>query len=1025
MSDVFISYSRKDKPFVQVLHQALAASYYEAWIDWEDIPLTADWWAEIEAGIEAADTFLFVISPDSIVSQICGQEIDHAVSHQKRLVPIVRRDGFDAAILHPALGKHNWLFFRETDDFDVAFAALVMALNTDLAYVKAHTRLLVKALDWERKQRRDDLLLRGEDLSEAERWLDQSLQTGHDPPPTEQHNIYIHKSREVETANQRLTAAGEKAKRMVRLGSGVLAGTLALASVIGVLTVQAFRGLREAKIATRIQQDSTYALEKFASTPLDALLIAMEQGRELEDLVGNRPLEEYPTTQPLVTLRTILDNIQEKNQIKAHDSSIWAMDVNPVHELVATADEFGHVRVWDFAGKLQFETTLEIPRYVQPFFSRDGHYLLVGGGKNQLKLWDVNTWQTIMKTGIPPDQVSQVAILPSGSWVSASTEGALTFWDQVGEPRNTVQITPYLPKNSTGLGIRYDWNAIENAIEIIYVLKNSPAQEQGLKSGDFILKINNIPISVENRTQSITLLSAETIALQVARQNTKFDITLQPNTFLTEQPISILSLQVSPKETWVAVGCRDGKVHFWPLTRDSTPPDISAHPTAVYDLAVSPDSTLIATVGDEAAVKLWNLTTGELVATLEGDGFGLSVAFSPDGRYITASSSDGISRLWSLDGQLLGTFQGHSNSVTQIAFGHHHDLILTAGRDGTLRFWPLTWMQDSSLEMSDFYDAELSPDGQYLATGDWDDNSAILWSLTGERLAQMDHQDSEARVMGIAFSPDGQILASTTARGRVHLWNLDGEEILNFMGSGSIVEVVFSPDGQTLLTTSVDSVVGAPTVGLWNLQGQLLTELKGHQDAIWSGRFSPDGQHILTGSNDGTARLWTINGELIKILRGSANPVMAVAFSQNGQTLATAEADGLVRLWNLEGEELYQLRGHQKGVRSISFHPNGEYLVTASLDKTARIWNLEGQQIAEFRDVKGGGGFAQFSPDGQQVILIGQHNQVHIVPFSPASLDELLQRGCDWLADYLTHSPSATEAQRALCPGIGVEGTEQ
>jgi hypothetical protein len=125
MTDVFISYSRKDKEFVQVLHQALARSQYDAWIDWEYIPLTADWWEEIKAGIEAANTFMFVISPDSIRSKVCGQEVDYAVANHKRLMPIVWRDGFEDAEVWPALGKHNWLFFRECDDFDQAFQSLV------------------------------------------------------------------------------------------------------------------------------------------------------------------------------------------------------------------------------------------------------------------------------------------------------------------------------------------------------------------------------------------------------------------------------------------------------------------------------------------------------------------------------------------------------------------------------------------------------------------------------------------------------------------------------------------------------------------------------------------------------------------------------------------------------------------------------------------------------------------------------------------------------------------------------------
>lgn len=73
VNDIFISYSRRDKEFVARLHAALAALGRDAWIDWEDIPLTAEWEAEIYAGIEGADAFVFVLSPDSIRSEICAQ----------------------------------------------------------------------------------------------------------------------------------------------------------------------------------------------------------------------------------------------------------------------------------------------------------------------------------------------------------------------------------------------------------------------------------------------------------------------------------------------------------------------------------------------------------------------------------------------------------------------------------------------------------------------------------------------------------------------------------------------------------------------------------------------------------------------------------------------------------------------------------------------------------------------------------------------------------------------------------------
>ena len=108
--DVFISYSRKDKSFVQKLHEALTQKQKDSWVDWEDIPLTADWWLEIQEGIEGSHTFVFVISPDSVISKVCHQEIEHAVQHNKRLIPIVCRY---AESVPDSLSHLNWIFFRD------------------------------------------------------------------------------------------------------------------------------------------------------------------------------------------------------------------------------------------------------------------------------------------------------------------------------------------------------------------------------------------------------------------------------------------------------------------------------------------------------------------------------------------------------------------------------------------------------------------------------------------------------------------------------------------------------------------------------------------------------------------------------------------------------------------------------------------------------------------------------------------------------------------------------------------------
>ncbi len=131
--NIFISYSRRDRDFVQALHDKLRQLGKHPWVDWSMIPATARWWEEIENAIEAANTFVFVISPDSACSKYCHQEIDHAVKHNKRLVPILRRelvDEEDAKAIHPEMPAHQWIWFRESDDFGIALQTLISTIDT-------------------------------------------------------------------------------------------------------------------------------------------------------------------------------------------------------------------------------------------------------------------------------------------------------------------------------------------------------------------------------------------------------------------------------------------------------------------------------------------------------------------------------------------------------------------------------------------------------------------------------------------------------------------------------------------------------------------------------------------------------------------------------------------------------------------------------------------------------------------------------------------------------------------------------
>ena len=218
MSDVFISYSRRDIDFVRHLFDQLTARDREPWADWQDIPPTADWLAEIYRGIEAANSFLFVISPDSVVSEICTLEIEHAVQHNKRLVPVVWQDAED---VHQSMTAHNWVFLRAEDNFKANFELLIDALETDLDHVREHTRLLTRAIEWDQDQRSKGLALSRQELTMAEGWLTQGVSK--EPRPAELHSEYIAFSRAAVNRLQRLMISGVTVAFVMMMGLSVFA----------------------------------------------------------------------------------------------------------------------------------------------------------------------------------------------------------------------------------------------------------------------------------------------------------------------------------------------------------------------------------------------------------------------------------------------------------------------------------------------------------------------------------------------------------------------------------------------------------------------------------------------------------------------------------------------------------------------------------------------------------------------------------------------------------------------------------
>lgn len=179
MTDVFISYSRRNEAFVRRLREALGAEGKDVWLDKEDIGPAVEWRRDIELAIEGADIFAFVITPDSLVSEHCRRELEHAVAKRKRLAPVLHREP-DGLSVPEELASRNYVFLRSDREFAAGVASVVAAIEDLPEWARAHTRLLERAELWDHRGRDASFLLRDSDLRDAERWLGE--QAAHKEP---------------------------------------------------------------------------------------------------------------------------------------------------------------------------------------------------------------------------------------------------------------------------------------------------------------------------------------------------------------------------------------------------------------------------------------------------------------------------------------------------------------------------------------------------------------------------------------------------------------------------------------------------------------------------------------------------------------------------------------------------------------------------------------------------------------------------------------------------------------------------
>jgi Tol biopolymer transport system component len=265
-----------------------------------------------------------------------------------------------------------------------------------------------------------------------------------------------------------------------------------------------------------------------------------------------------------------------------------------------------------------------------------------------------------------------------------------------------------------------------------------------------------------------------------------------------------------------------------------------------------------------------------------------------------------------------------------------------------------------------------SPNGQLLASSGYD-NTVKLWEVaTGREVRTLlGHKDF---VWPVAFSPDGRQVASGSKDGTVKLWEVaTGQEVRTLTGHKDGIEALaFSPDGRLLAS---GAAVLDKSVKLWEVAtGREVNSLMGHGNGISSVAFSPDGRLLASGSYDRTIELWeTATGRPVRTLTGHAEYVSTVAFSPDGRTLASGSYDMNIRLWNVAtGQTVRVLSGHSGYVMSVAFSSDGRWLASGSKDHTIKLWSPEsGQAVRTITAHSDLVDCVQFSPDGNWLASAG------------------------------------------------------
>lgn len=902
-ASIFISYSRVDREFALRLRDALEADSRDVFLDVDDIPPTAAFMEEIRRAIESSDAFAFLISPDSVQSKVCNEEIDIAAALRKRLVPVVVRE-VPAPQVPVELREINWLWFLDSDPFNSFFERLLEVIDTDLDWVRGHSRLLVRASEWRRQEYDESYLLRGSDLEAATAWLAEAADKRPDTAPL--HHDYLRASQEAQAREvERLRAMYRNAlARQLAAQAALLhneshalldrAMLLAAESLARVPTaeadsvVRAGLELRAREIAVWQLGDDTKLLE---ASPCGRWLA----GSVLEDGVAIFANNDFQT----VAARTF-------------EGRVAALCFSSSGDHLFVAEPSGRLLEWSFEK--------DAPDALRPVGHHPGHVHSLhvvsssdSGGSLLLSVGEkcALCWQT--------DEVEILwdLELESRAWAVASTEDGARV--AVGAGDCAVRLVD----GATG--------------EVQYVLQHDAQR----------------PVAILERGASdagivdVAFLESAGLLVSAGLDGTvrAWDVDTGEMRFCGHHRRDLLCLAVHDGRGLAASGALDKTLIVW---HPESGVELARlpHQAAVTSLAFSDNGLWLASACGDGTARLWSLGSTDALPSqavvresgrcIHGD-WVRKVVF-PKGRIPVSRSEDGRTIAWGF-GEAARRGRKHDFAIKGAVCSDDGRHVL-ASVDGTnqILYDTADGFRWRVLEMDDFADdVWITRDGMILRAG-WDGAVREFDLETLEPGSVYAH--SSQRVWNTALSPDQSMFAATSfGEPTVSLWRRgDRSPFAAFLHEHQVRCLEFSPD-QALLATACDDGI----VRVWSVEEARELWRAEHPGIAWWTGFGPAGDVVGAVGDDGRVALRSAStGEEVAAFEHSCS-VSSAAFSPDGRFLAVRlghDAAPEVWVWALESHEVVGNLGHEDHVHRIEWHPDAKRLATASQDGRVRVFDV-------------------------------------------------------------------------------------